>query len=163
MSSEMNHYQEEAWHAICGQNDEFEQAMQTQTPSKCTPSDPWYPATVPLTHASPLQQLQTNVNSIFQSCPVTTCTSAAPMAFFTTPIGDPEGLPINHVLTQPILYQCAPQSYGQNMLLPSSFPSYPEESILQPVEIQPAVATGNGNPQSIDAAEALLTLRTGEE
>lgn len=123
-------------------------------------SEQWCPvSSLQYAPSGPLQQLQNPVNSVvFQPCyPVN---SSATLNLFTTPVGGSEVLPISHALSQPILCQFVQPGYGQNTVHSNQFSSFSDETYLQPLEVVSFV--GNGNMQ-MDAAQTLLTLRTGEE
>lgn len=162
--NEMQHYQDEAWRAICGQNIDLE--LQTFPGQGGSPtSEQWSPVSaVQYNHTSPLQQLHNAPGPIMlQPCyPVTSSTTA--INVFTTPIGEPEPLPLNHVFTQPVYYQCIRPDCTQNVAQTNQLSgvSANADSSLQLLELVPLPLVGTAHTQ-IAAAETLLTLNTGEE
>ena len=78
--------------------------------------------------------------------------------FLPSGVPDTDILTLNHIQTQPVYY--TPPGFAVSLAQANQLLPFPGDSFL-PLEVVPAV--NNGHPQSIVAAQTLLTLRTGEE
>jgi hypothetical protein len=145
---DFQHYQEEAWKAVCGPETLDDHI-------KCSIANQWCPVSpIRFTHINPLQLQPTSSFMHPRSPPITMATN-----FLPSSIPDTEIPSLNHIQTQPVYY--TPPGYAVSLAQASQLPPPFTADSLLPLEI---VSTGNnGHPGSIDAAQTLLTLRTGEE
>ena len=138
--------QEEAWKAVCG-SDPLDDRL------KCSTTDQWYPVSpMRFTHINPLQLQPTT--SFFQprSPPITMATN-----FLPSNGPDVDMLSLNHIQTQPVYY--TPPGYAVSLAQANELPPLSNDINFLPLEVLPT----NGYPRSMDAAQTLLTLHTGED
>ena len=140
-------YQEEAWRAVCGSEPLDDQI-------KCSVGNHWCPVSpIQFTHINPLQLQPTSSFLHPRSPSISMATN-----FLQSSVSDADILSLNHIQTQPVYY--TPPGYAVSLAQANQLPPFTGDSFL-PLEIVPPV--NNGHPQSMDAAQTLLTLHTGEE
>ena len=145
--TDIQQYQEEAWRAICG-SEQLDDHLMISTSNQWCPVSP-----IRFSHINPLQLQATSSYLQSRSPSISMATN-----FLPSTVPDTDILSLNHIQTQPVYY--TPPGYAVNLAPPTHMPPFSVENFL-PLEVVSMV--NSGHPQSIDAAQTLLTLRTGEE
>ena len=137
------------WTTASGSPFHEENAKCPSNNHQCFPISP-----MQFSHIHPLQ-LQP-VSSFLQSMSpsITMATNYMP-----SPMSDSEILSLNHIQTQPVYY--TPSSYAYGLQQSNQLSPYSNENGYSPLDVLPGIR--KGYPLSMDAAQALLTLHTGDE
>ena len=138
--------QEEAWKAVCS-SDSLDDRL------KYSSADQWYPVSpMHFSHINPLQLQPTSSFLQPRSPPITMATNFLPS-------NGPEAdmLSLNHIQTQPVYY--TPPGFAVSLAQATELPPLSNDINFLPLEGFPT----NGYPRSMDAAQTLLTLHTGED
>lgn len=149
LSDDVNQYQEDPWRSASDSN--VEPFMDDRV--KCAAVDHWAPMSpIRFPHINPLQ-LQPTSNFLQPRSPS--------VSMATNFLPDPDILSLNHIQTQPVYYNYRLPGYAIGLAQANQLQPFANDGLLQSLEVVPT--NDSGHPPSMDAAQTLLTLHTGDD